>query len=608
MSKKAADYSEDESDETVCIICNNGYSTKKNQIVLCDGKGCDIPVHQKCYGINVVPPGKESWFCDRCADHVKTNKTKIICCPKKEGAFRRTNKSDEYIHVECAFWNSNIDKYDKDKCYNIDKCIAGEHSCSICNSKEGFTIRCCSKNPTQCENFIHVTCALSYEYTSSAFWKQKLTCKNHMEGSNKRTKRKKNQQGSDEKSDEESKENQKDVIDIDNYSNKRKRSLTKDSGEKNKRTLTSNSLKNKDTNSSEKKLKLEEGECPPITQSQKFKNLIKTIIKKEEPLSKPQIDFFMKILKDKKQELRSIEQFMQTGNPTSNVYSVSPIESYLNSSKNIKDKKEQIKYSEQTLMRLRQDIQSERTEGNKLRLILEEKQREKNLQIKKYMDIKEAIGFIMQTFNFHTMIPLPNFNNIPLNKSMNPINPINSMNPMNPMMPMNPMQSNMFNNKAYLSSDKAEELLFMIHSNVIKPDSRKINNNKSKIDAAIKMEKANPENQPFLQSIRNSKKSNTSSMNHLSSSVNLSKSNSSSNIFQSSSSSTIKLSTPTSAANQAPFINATNTNTPASAPSSSNIPPNNNSTSSTTNSNPLYYNQNNLNAPPYKSYIPKNNY
>jgi hypothetical protein len=74
MSKKAV-YSSDESDETVCIICNNGYSTKKNQIVLCDGKGCDIPVHQKCYGINVIPPGKESWFCDRCADHVKINKT-----------------------------------------------------------------------------------------------------------------------------------------------------------------------------------------------------------------------------------------------------------------------------------------------------------------------------------------------------------------------------------------------------------------------------------------------------------------------------------------------------------------------------------------------------
>ncbi|OUM62164.1 hypothetical protein PIROE2DRAFT_11612 [Piromyces sp. E2] len=113
MSRKIIDYSSDESDETVCIICNNGNSTKKNQIVLCDGKGCDIPVHQS--------------------------------------AFRRTNNPEEYIHVECAFWNPNIDKYVKDKGYNVDKCIAGEHVCSICNSKEGFTIRCCSKNPTQCE-------------------------------------------------------------------------------------------------------------------------------------------------------------------------------------------------------------------------------------------------------------------------------------------------------------------------------------------------------------------------------------------------------------------------------------------------------------------------
>ena len=74
-----------------------------------------------------------------------------MCCPKKDGAVRRTNKPGEYIHVECATWNPNIDKYIKDKGYNIDKCKKEENVCCICNSNEGFTIRCSSKNPTQCE-------------------------------------------------------------------------------------------------------------------------------------------------------------------------------------------------------------------------------------------------------------------------------------------------------------------------------------------------------------------------------------------------------------------------------------------------------------------------
>jgi len=47
------------------------------------------------------------------------------------------------------------------------------------------------------KSYIHVTCALNYDFTSSIFWKQKLICKNHMENSGKRTKRKKIQQGND---------------------------------------------------------------------------------------------------------------------------------------------------------------------------------------------------------------------------------------------------------------------------------------------------------------------------------------------------------------------------------------------------------------------------
>jgi len=54
-------------------------------------------------------------------------------------------------------WNPNIEKKiknikDKEHSYfDVDKCKAEENICSICNSKEGFTIRCSCKIPTQCE-------------------------------------------------------------------------------------------------------------------------------------------------------------------------------------------------------------------------------------------------------------------------------------------------------------------------------------------------------------------------------------------------------------------------------------------------------------------------
>lgn len=54
--------SSDESDEVVCQICSRLNSQKGNEILLCDG--CDFSVHQKCYGVPVVPEG--DWYCKEC--------------------------------------------------------------------------------------------------------------------------------------------------------------------------------------------------------------------------------------------------------------------------------------------------------------------------------------------------------------------------------------------------------------------------------------------------------------------------------------------------------------------------------------------------------------
>jgi hypothetical protein len=49
-------------DDVPCCICNDGDCDKNNMIVFCDG--CNIAVHQSCYGICSIPSG--SWLCDRC--------------------------------------------------------------------------------------------------------------------------------------------------------------------------------------------------------------------------------------------------------------------------------------------------------------------------------------------------------------------------------------------------------------------------------------------------------------------------------------------------------------------------------------------------------------
>ena len=49
-------------DEDACAICEGFESKRPNLMILCDG--CDMAVHQLCYGVPKVPKGK--WFCKKC--------------------------------------------------------------------------------------------------------------------------------------------------------------------------------------------------------------------------------------------------------------------------------------------------------------------------------------------------------------------------------------------------------------------------------------------------------------------------------------------------------------------------------------------------------------
>jgi origin recognition complex subunit 4 len=58
-----------EDDDEVCAICSKPDSKRGNEIVFCDN--CDMPVHQKCYGLAVIPEG--DWLCRNCSQEDVTS-------------------------------------------------------------------------------------------------------------------------------------------------------------------------------------------------------------------------------------------------------------------------------------------------------------------------------------------------------------------------------------------------------------------------------------------------------------------------------------------------------------------------------------------------------
>ena len=72
--------------------------TCRNEILLCDGEGCDVAVHQACYAVARVPRGK--WYCDACKDKLDLSKPNCVCCPVVGGALRKVSFSaSTHVHI-----------------------------------------------------------------------------------------------------------------------------------------------------------------------------------------------------------------------------------------------------------------------------------------------------------------------------------------------------------------------------------------------------------------------------------------------------------------------------------------------------------------------------
>jgi len=156
--EEASNSLESPEDDDCCVICGQEETYESNEMVYCDC--CNIAVHQKCYGIIVIPRG--SWFCLKCTS---SSSRTIRCefCPSRTGAFKRTERGN-WGHVVCAHWIPELGFGNAD----FVDVITGEgrlaaarprpRGCVVCEADEGATLGCAAPG---CGAAYHVTCAIA---------------------------------------------------------------------------------------------------------------------------------------------------------------------------------------------------------------------------------------------------------------------------------------------------------------------------------------------------------------------------------------------------------------------------------------------------------------
>lgn len=144
-----------EEQDSKCAICDDGDCENTNAIVFCDG--CDLAVHQECYGVPFIPEGQ--WLCRKCQLIGRGTPT-CIFCPNTDGAFKQTNAS-RWAHLLCAIWIPEVSLGNNtfmEPVMDVEKVPRPRWklNCYICRQKMGACIQCGNKN---CFVAFHVTCA-----------------------------------------------------------------------------------------------------------------------------------------------------------------------------------------------------------------------------------------------------------------------------------------------------------------------------------------------------------------------------------------------------------------------------------------------------------------
>lgn len=144
-----------EEPDSKCAICDDGDCENANAIVFCDG--CDLAVHQECYGVPYIPEGQ--WLCRKC-QLVGNSRPSCIFCPNEGGAFKQTNNS-KWAHLFCANWIPEVTIGNPslmEPITDVEKVPASRWrlTCYICKQAMGASIQC---SDGRCYEAFHLTCA-----------------------------------------------------------------------------------------------------------------------------------------------------------------------------------------------------------------------------------------------------------------------------------------------------------------------------------------------------------------------------------------------------------------------------------------------------------------
>jgi len=142
-------------EESQCAICDDNECENLNAIVFCDG--CNLAVHQECYGVPFIPEGQ--WLCRKCT--VSPDRpVSCIFCPQEGGAFKQTSDG-KWAHLLCAMWipetgvSNSVYMEPIDGVQDIPK-ARWRLRCYLCNSRHGACIQCEHRS---CFTAFHVMCA-----------------------------------------------------------------------------------------------------------------------------------------------------------------------------------------------------------------------------------------------------------------------------------------------------------------------------------------------------------------------------------------------------------------------------------------------------------------